>query len=154
MKLAVEIYTSKQMAVRAGSRVCTRLMSGGMTVPGSVGEDTYPGGALVPGGKRLAGLGRPFTWPGGGESPSEAAPGEQFELGNTGGEVALLIETDMVLDQGVLSDTLALRLVHECGRCTQVPLRRPDLRIGWPKRGTFLVDLGGLLKSAQTVDKP
>ncbi|MHB8919185.1 MAG: hypothetical protein ACYC4H_14255 [Desulfocucumaceae bacterium] len=148
MGLTVEIYAIKRIAVRPGSFIRTRLVCRGLTVDGSRGEDVYPSGLTISEGMRLAGLGRPFTFPANAVGCVEAGPGACIQMEEVSGDTALVIENDVVLDQGILTDSLVLRFIGWAGIIYDVPLKRHDIKIQWPERGTFVIPLAGLLTQA------
>lgn len=61
--------------------------------------------------------------------------------------LAVVLETNLVLDVGELRDILGLRLVNEGGKGYDVPLSRPDVEVAWNGRGRYVIPIGEFLES-------
>lgn len=61
--------------------------------------------------------------------------------------LAVVLETNLVLDVGELRDILGLRLVNEGGKGHDVPLSRPDVEVAWNGRGRYVIPVGEFLES-------
>lgn len=151
MKIAVEIYAEKQMDIREGTFFKTALTTGGQVLAGSEGADGYGFYSVITGDKRVAGLGRSFiytlaSFPAGMGS-IESRPGSYLDLAGDLQDLALLLETNLILDPGVLVDRLGIRLVGQQGKSVDIPLIRPDVTVWWEGRGKYTIPLAGLLKS-------
>ena len=77
----------------------------------------------------------------------EARPGRYLEVEEIPEDMALEIETNLILDPGVLADSLGIRLVSERGGSLDIPLCRPDIPVCWDSRGKYTIPLNGLLRS-------
>jgi len=145
--VAVELYTEKSLSVKEEAYFKTALLTGGNVFPGSEGNDRYGFSFIATGAKRVAGLGRDFfytltSFPAG-LGPIEARPGKYIDLPEIPEEFSLILETNLILDPGVLSDTLGVRLVNERGKGYDIPLGRPDVPVYWEGRGKFIILLAG-----------
>lgn len=151
MKMAIEIYTEKPVSIKGDTYFKTSLAAGGAVLPGSEGADSYGFPSIITTEKRLAGLGRDFAYTldvfPAGMGPIEARPGKYVYLQGELEGVDLLIETNLILDPGILADALGVRFVNEQGKSFDVPLSRPDVHIRWDGRGKYAVSLGGILHS-------
>lgn len=151
MKMAVEIYAEKPVSIKGDTYFKTSLMAGGDVVPGSEGGDRYGFPSIISIDKRVAGLGRDFTYTlasfPAGMGPIEARPGKYVNLQGDLEGVELLLETSLILDPGILADSLGVRFVNEQGKNFDVPLSRPDVHIRWEGRGKYAVSLSGILHS-------
>jgi len=150
MRMAVEIYTEKPLNIKEGSYFKTSLRSAGEIVEGSGGFDSFGFPSVITSEKRVAGLGRDFTYTlasfPAGMGAIEAWPGSYLDLPDLPGDICLVLETNLTLDPGVLADTLGVRLVGVRGKSVDVPLCRPDVPVWWEGRGKFAVPLKGLLQ--------
>lgn len=149
MKISIEIYAEKQLFVKPDSYVKTVVMNKGRVLENSRGADSYPSGCIVIPGKRIAGAGRESVChPGGAALCAEAAPGAYFQLDEAYEDVVLIINTDIILDQGILTDCLGIRILNEDGFKRHVPFKRPDVEIKWMRRGTFAIPVRPLITAA------
>ncbi|MFZ5632538.1 MAG: hypothetical protein ACOY40_06780 [Bacillota bacterium] len=151
MKMAVEIYTEKPLSIKGDTYFKTALLAGGAVLAGSGGCDRYDFPYIATSEKRVAGLGREFTYTlaafPAGMGPIEARPGRYLEFTGAVEDIDLSLETNLILDPGALADSLGVRFVNERGKGYDVPLCRPDVRIRWDGRGKYTVSLAGLLHS-------
>lgn len=151
VKMAVEIYAEKPLNIKDGAYFKTALMSGGLIVEGSEGADSFNFPSVVISEKRVAGLGRDFTYTlasfPAGMGAIEARPGAYLNLAEIPEDIALSIETNVILDQGILTDVLGVRLIGAQGKSVDIPLCRPDVSIWWQGRGKFSIPIHGLLQS-------
>ena len=151
LKLAIEIYTEKPLCVKEDTYFMTALSVDNVTVAGTEGLDQYFFHAVIGSEKRVAGLGRTCTYTlnslPGGLGPVEARPGKYFDLPAEHNNAILIIETNLILDPGILSDTLGIRLVNKQGKTFDVPFSRPDVSIQWDSRGKYAISLSEVLCS-------
>ncbi len=109
-------------------------------------SDVYQLDGLVLGGRRVGATGRrriyrPSLLPLG-LGVTEAAPATPVPLPEYFMRTRVKIRTDLFLNPGDLVAGLAARWVDSRGRTLlTAPLRRPDVRIEWPGRGVFVLDL-------------
>ncbi|MFZ5642382.1 MAG: hypothetical protein ACOY46_02180 [Bacillota bacterium] len=150
MKLAVELYSEKTLSIREETYFKTFILMDGTVLDCSKGFDRYGFSFILTSEKRLAGLGREFiytlsSFPAG-MGPIEARPGTYFDLPEAG-EISLALETNLILDPGVLNMSIGVRFVNEDGKKYDFPLCRPDVPVLWDGRGTFTISLSGILHS-------
>lgn len=150
MKIAVEIYTEKPLNIKDGAYFKTALMARGRIVEGSEGTDSFGFASVVISEKRVAGLGRDFVYTlasfPAGMGAIEARPGAYLNLADIPEDIALDIETNLILDQGILADVLGVRLIGAQGKSVDIPLCRPDVPVLWQGRGKYTIPLYGLLQ--------
>jgi hypothetical protein len=151
LKLALELYTEKPLCVKDDTYFRTALSVNNRLFTNTEGLDQYHFHSIIGSNKRVAGLGRTCTYTlnslPGGLGPVEARPGKYFELLAEHNNATLIIETNLVLDPGILSDTLGIRLVNGQGKNFDVPFSRPDVKIMWESRGKYTVFLSEVLCS-------
>ena len=151
MKIAVEIYAEKLQNIKYGSYIKTALRTNSSILLGSAGCDRYGFTSIITSSKRVAGLGREFfydlsSFPAG-MGAIEARPGRYLEMERIPEDISLEIETNLILDPGMLADSLGLRLVSERGGSFDIPLCRPDIPVYWDSRGKYTIPLNYLLQS-------
>lgn len=151
MKVAVEIYAGRVMDIKEGAFFRTALVSGGKIMEGSEGFDSFGFASVITSEKRIAGLGREFSYTldllPAGMGAVEARPGSYIDIGEIPEDIALELETNLILDPGVLSWALGIRLAGAGGKSTDIPLGRPDVTVWWEGRGRYAIPLYSLLKS-------
>lgn len=151
MKIAIEIYSEIPLNIKEDTYFKTALTAGGNILPDSVGSDDYRFQSIILSGKRVAGLGREFTYTlsafPAGMGPTEGRPGKYIDLVRVPGDIALSLETNLILDPGILTYSLGIRLVNESGKSYDVPLCRPDVKIRWNGRGSYTIPLADFLWS-------
>lgn len=151
MTLAVEIYAEKPLSIREGIFFKTSLLIKDIVLDGSAGYDRYGFNSIVTTEKRLAGLGRSVAYSLGsfpaGMGPIEARPGKYLDLPDIPENIVLELETNLILDPGLLADSIGIRLIGRTGKTVDIPLSRPDMAIWWESRGKYAVPLEGILKS-------
>lgn len=151
LKLALELYTEKPLCVKDDTYFRTALSVDKITFSDTEGLDQYCFHSVIGSEKRVAGLGRICTYTlnslPGGLGPVEARPGTYFNLPADYSKTTLLLETNLILDPGILSDTLGIRLVNAQGKTVDVPFSRPDVKILWESRGTYTIVLPEILCS-------
>lgn len=152
MKLAVELYAEKPFFVREGGFFRLGLRTGGLINQDSVGEDRFWLNYMVLSGRRLAGSGRKveydYSFFPGGLAGGQARPGAYVLIGDAAGcGLALIIETDLILSDGLLREQLGIRLVNEKGKTFDIPLARPDIEIAWDGRGRYVISLADFVNS-------
>lgn len=151
MVIAVEIYAEKPVNIKEGTYFKTSLVVEGVVLDGSAGYDEYGFSSIITSEKRLAALGRSSLYSLGsfpaGMGPIEARPGKYLEIADGAGGIMLELDTNLILDPGVLSDLTGVRLVGRNGKKIDIPLCRPDLKVLWEGRGIYKVPLDGIFIS-------
>lgn len=150
--MGVELYAETSLSVDDTTRFELYLTKNGELVGGSRGADQYDSNGMVIMGKRVAACGREATYgmddriAGLGLGPLEALPSGWFELDGDCRGLKLHIKTNAVLDVGLLVRDFSLRVYdQDMGMSMDVPLWRPDVKIDWVSRGSFVIDLDSLL---------
>lgn len=151
MKIAVEIYAEKLLDIKENTYFKTALMVKGELLNGSEGYDRYEFPALITSEKRVAALGRGFVYTlaafPAGMGAIEARPGKYLDLPDVPDDVTLTLETNLILDPGMLADSLGVRLANAQGKSVDIPLRRPDIPIWWEGRGKYAIPLNEIFNS-------
>lgn len=155
MYMGVELVAETAVFYDDSSFVSMHLVTDGREVPGSAGVDDFLcNGAILPG-KRVAATGRRHSFVYDRFSGSlglgvvEATPCLMVPVpwpGN-GSTLRLRIRNNIVLDPGLLCANFSLKVKAQNGELKEwdIPLSRPDVRVDWPARGEFEVNLGDLL---------
>lgn len=152
MKLAVELYSEKPLFVKENSFFKLGVRTRGLVLEETVGSDCYKLACLMLSGKRLGGAARTVVYDhsmfpagfGGGE----ARPGSFIELEKDSVPgMAVVLETNLILDMALLRDNLGLRLVNEAGKGYDLPLSRPDVEVAWDGRGRYVIPVGEFITS-------
>lgn len=149
MDFSVDLTTEYGLDIYPGDYFETGIIANEALVHGSAGRDEYKLQALLLPGKRVAGFGRNKFYKledlPAGLSAVEAAPAEQLTTDFDNWEdLCFKISTNVFLDQGLLSHYLTLNLTKENGQTLEIPLTRPDVKIDWQSRGTYLITIGNL----------
>jgi hypothetical protein len=150
MKFALEIYAEKPLCIKFNTYFKTALAVKGEIIADSAGLDSYSFLSVITSDKRVAGLGRDYTYSlsslPAGLGPVEARPGKYMDLA-LDREMELVLETNLILDPGILADSLGVRLINEQGKQFDVPFSRPDVSIHWESRGRYIIPLSAFLCS-------
>ncbi|MDR3589355.1 MAG: hypothetical protein P4N41_06805 [Negativicutes bacterium] len=147
MSCYFEIRASQKFDVFPGGYFAAALMADQAVLPETAGRDEFDFPATLLPGKRVAGFGRRRTYPPpssrlDGQSP-EAAPSLPFPWEKSR-DLSFRIITNVLLDQGLIARHLTLRVAAHDAPVRDIPLSSPDVRIDWPCRGTFVVDVGAI----------
>jgi hypothetical protein len=152
MKLSLEVYAEKPLWVRDDSYIRLSLRSHGLIIEEFNGEDHFSNGLFLLSGKRLSGIARscsystanfPFGW-----ESFQARPGAFIELGEQESDnLALIIQTDIILDPGFLRQMVGIRFITKNGKNYDIPLARPDIEIYWDGRGRYVIPITDFLNS-------
>ena len=126
MKFSVELFAEKPFIVKENSFIKLSLRLRGLISPETKGKDEYHFSFLVLSGKRLAGVGREFVYELSlfplGLGCIESRPGAFLELEEDKiDDLAVVIETNLILDLGIFTDSFGLRLINEGGGHTTSP---------------------------------
>jgi len=152
MRLAIELYAEKPVFVKENSYFSLGIRSHGLVAEDMVGKDDYKVSCLMGSGKRLAGIGREIQYHSNffpsGLGHGEARPGAYVELHEDSlAGLALIVETNLILDPALLRDQLGLRLVNPGGKGYDIPLARPDIEVAWNGRGRYVIPVGEFVTS-------
>jgi len=154
MRCSLEIYAQKPLFLKDGDYICLSLISEGKEIEETVGCDEYVRGTAMLIDKRIAGIGRKHIYDFDsrtvpiGLGSLEARPGSFIELKeNELDDIELKIETNAILDPGMVCDLWGIRFVNYAGKSYDVPLSRPDIKIFWHSRGVYTVPISEFLKS-------
>ncbi len=147
MKLGVEVIAETMVSVEEGSCFETWLAVNDHLIAASHGSDTYLFNGFVIKGKRLAATGRfhrvklDMDLALSGPMQTRAAVPVEVALAPED-RFSLVFKNNLILDQGLLTAHLALRLIDAQGNLLrEIPLRSPAVAIDWRRRGEFVVDL-------------
>lgn len=152
MKLAVELYSEKPLFIKENSFFKLGLRIKGLVLDDTVGIDQYGFANMALTGRRIGGTAREIIYdhsifPSGFGS-GEARPGAYVHVEQDSvKDMAVVLETNLILDMGMLRDSVGLRLVNEAGKSYDVPLARPDIEIAWDGRGRYVIPVGEFLTS-------
>ena len=140
MKCCIEWNAQKEIEVAPGNYFESIVRAGDVTCPDTTGRDEFLLAGVIMPGKRLAGSGRSQCYscadiPG----AIEAAPSNWVTLTNDLSEVSFKINTDIILDPGLLAAGLSLDIATASGTAVHIPLNSSDVQIDWQSRGTFVV---------------
>lgn len=152
MKLAVELYSEKPLFIKDGSFVKLGVRSGGLVMDDTVGTDLYNLACMALTGKRLGGTAREIVYDHSifpsGLGNGEARPGAYISVDEWRlKDLAVVLETNLLMDVGLLRATLGLRLINEAGKSYDIPLSRPDIEVAWNGRGRYVIPVGEFVKS-------
>ena len=152
MKLAVELYSEKPLFIKENSFFKLGLRTGGLVLEDTIGIDRYKMASMALTGRRLGGTAREMVYDHSifpsGLGSGEARPGAYVNVGEGSIKgMAVILETNLILDVGLLRDSMGLRLVNEAGKTYDVPLARPDVEVNWDGRGRYVIPVGGFLVS-------
>lgn len=152
MRLTVELYAEKPLFIKENSIFKLGLRTGGLVLEESIGVDRYKLACMALSGRRIAGCARELTYDYTifpcGMGSGEARPGAYVEVdeGSLRG-MAIILETNLVLDVGLARDGLGLRLVNSSGKSYDLPLARPDVEVHWDGRGRYVIPVGEFVTS-------
>lgn len=150
IKIGAELVCDQTVFFDATHYVRMCLIVGGRQVPGSWGQDAFAcEGAILPGG-RLAATGRQsvlrhgdYTTGDGLGRVNTAKPG-MVGINELGSISQVYVETNIVLDPGEFRQWFSVR-VTKLGEgdidVKEVPLRCPLVKMDWPGRGEYIIDL-------------
>lgn len=140
MEYCFELKAERGLDVNPGDYFEAAILADGNVL--AEGRDEFNLSTLLLPGKRVAGFGRQKSYTlsdlPAGLSPLEAAPSSTVEL-EAAQSLAFRISTNVILDQGLLAQYLALRVARPGSLAHEIPFSRPDVQINWESRGTFLV---------------
>jgi len=140
MKYYFDWNTQKEIVVVPSNYFESTALAGNTLYPATAGRDEFLLAGIIPPDKRLAGSGRSNRYSTSGMSEAiEAAPSIGITLPNDLSEISFLINTDIILDPGLLAASVSLDIATVSGTTTHIPLNRSDVRIDWQSRGTFVV---------------
>lgn len=143
MQVGIELYTQTAVSINPGYEVSMKVLFNGRILEESVSNDTYKFSGTVTGDKRLAAAGRERSYDYrdlAGIFEADAAVPLDILFIDGEDDIKLWIETNIWLDPGELIQCLYLKLFSESATL-EIPLIRPDVKIEWPRRGCFVVDI-------------
>lgn len=152
MRLAVELYSEKPLFIKENSFFKLGLRTGGLVMDDTIGIDRYKLAYMALTGRRIGGTAREMAYDHSifpcGLGSGEARPGAYVNIGEDSIRgLAVILETNLILDVGLLRDSVGLRLVNEAGKTYDVPLARPDVEVSWDGRGRYVIPVGEFLTS-------
>lgn len=149
MQVGIEVYAQRAVYIMDNNFVRLKVINNGYVMEKSYSEDVFRFfGTIIPG-RRLAGAGRKSEY-----EPSyllgrifEASPSLpiSFLFIDPEDDIKLVIETNIWLDPGVMLQDAMLKIYSE-KKSLEIPLNRPDIKIDWPSRGTFAIDIGDFIR--------
>ncbi|MDN5331370.1 MAG: hypothetical protein PWP45_595 [Tepidanaerobacteraceae bacterium] len=149
MEFGIELFTNRAIFVSDYHEISLAISVNDRLIEESLSKDKFNFHGLILGGKRLAGTGRKIVY-----SHQdimeifEARPAQPFTLLylDPSDEIRLEIDTNLFLDPGIMVQDLTMK-ISLGNRSLEIPLNRYDVRINWPKRGFFVVDLSEYVKT-------
>ncbi|WP_422447212.1 hypothetical protein [Thermoanaerobacterium sp. DL9XJH110] len=148
MQLGLELYALKAVNIMDDHKILMKIEVNGRVMEESIGEDSYEFFGMITGGKRLSAIGRKKRYTYGdlvGIFEAEPATCINFMFLDAEDEINLVIETNVWLDPGLFVQDVMLKIYSE-NRTLEIPLSRPDIRMAWPKRGLFVIDIGTFVR--------
>jgi len=151
MRIGVNLIAETSISVDDTTYFKTGLRLNGLPVPHSEGSDRWNlNGMLLPG-KRVAATGRAaeynysdtYTGIGFGGIEARRAVPCQLDLGE-GDRLVVTVDNNAVLDPGLFCMDFSFAVSFDDPaprRALDLSLRRPDIRVDWPARGLFEVDI-------------
>lgn len=152
MKLAVELYSEKPLFIKENSFFKLGLGTGGLVLEDTIGVDRYNLAREALLGRRIGGSAREVVYDysmlPSGMGGGEARPGAYVDVGEEDlKNMAVVLETNLILDPARVRDGLGLRLVNEAGKSYDIPLARPDVEVNWEGRGRYVIPVGEFVTS-------
>jgi hypothetical protein len=154
MRCSVEVYAQKPLFFKDDDYICLSLISKGKEIKGTAGCDRYVRGTAMLSNKRIAAIGRKYTYDFNSRSVPiglgtlEARPGAYIELKEDELEdLELKIDTNTLLDPALVRDLWGIRFVNYTGKSYDVPLARPDIQIHWNGRGSYTIPITEFINS-------
>ncbi|MFO7152493.1 MAG: hypothetical protein DIU66_004520 [Bacillota bacterium] len=149
MEFGVELFANRAIFVSDYHEVSLGILLNGSLLDDSLSKDAFNFNGVILGGKRIAGTGREIVY-----SYRdlveifESKPSRPFSLLylDPSDEIKLAIDTNLFLDPGLMAQDLTMK-IYLGNKTQEIPLNRYDVKIEWPKRGFFLVDLSEFLKA-------
>lgn len=150
MKVSIELYANQALFIRDDSYIKLFIRSYDHILEESMGRDYYKDGIFILSEKRITGVGRKCCY-----SKDihyfevfQARPGSYLEFSKNQIEnVTLVIQTNIILDPGLLKQQVGIRVVNEEGKKYDIPLTRPDIEIYWTGRGLYTIPLTDVLNN-------
>jgi len=143
MNYNFEWKAEKGIDVNPGDYFETAVLLDENILPETVGRDEFRLNGLLLPGKRIAGFGRTKTYSlenmPAGLGAIEAEPSVMVDLPKDHlSKIAFQIATNIILDQGLLTQCLCLNVIQGDGTSVEIPLSRPDVAISWQSRGNYI----------------
>lgn len=146
MDCCFEWSAQKEIAVTPSNYFESIALAEDAMYPNTAGRDEFLLAGVIMPGKRLAGSGRSKCYHFADMSEAlEAAPSIWVTLKSELADLSFKINTDILLDPGLLAASVSLDITTASGISTQIPLNRSDVRIDWQSRGTFVVTVPRLI---------
>lgn len=148
MQVGIELFTQRAVCINHGYELSMKAVYNGEILEESKSRDTFEFSGTILGGKRLAALGRErcYTYRDlTGIFEAEPACNLNILLIDPDDDIRLIIENNIWLDPGSMVQDLSLK-IFSGNRVREIPLNRPDVKIDWPGRGKFIVDIGEFIK--------
>ncbi|AYO31181.1 MAG: hypothetical protein PWR06_878 [Thermoanaerobacteraceae bacterium] len=148
MLVEIELFTQMAVSINYGDELSMKVNYNGKILEEGISRDSFEFSGTVLGGKRLAAIGRERRYTYGDLTGIfEADPGKGVNLLfiDPEDDIKLIIETNIWLDPGRMVQDLSLKVFSE-NRMRDIPLNRPDVKIDWPGRGKFIVDIGDFIR--------
>ena len=147
MQYCFEWVAQQAIDVNPGDYFTSSIVSQNGILNDSEGRDTYQLNGMLLAEKRVAGFGRDKVYSleslPAGLSALEAAPSTCHLDPTQVSDIAFKIETNMMLDQGLLSRYISLMVTNN-GERREIPLCSPVVSVDWQSRGVYLVKVAGL----------
>lgn len=141
MKFSIELYAEKPFFIKDESFMSISLRADGDILQNSLGKDYFKKGFMALSGRRIAGIGRicEYSIENLVTEMFQAKPGAFIFFQNNLSVLDLIIETDIILDPGLIRQSIGIRLINESGQQYDIPLARPDIKIYWEGRGFYSI---------------
>jgi len=137
--------SQKEIVVAANNYFESIILMDNKSCPTTAGCDIFLVAGVIMPGKRLAGFGRNKCYRLEDMSGTlEAAPSTWLLMESNTSELSFKINTNIILDPGILASFLYFDITTESETTTHIPLNRPDIQINWQSRGTFVVTVNNI----------
>lgn len=149
MEFGIELFASRAIYIADYHEISLAITVNDKLIEESLSKDVFNFYGIILGGKRVAATGRKILYTYNDlVEIFEAKPAQPFNLLylDQGDEIELAIDTNLYLDPGIMAQDLIIHIFLG-NRSLEIPLNRPDVKIDWPRRGFFVVDLSEYVKT-------
>ncbi|TYP49212.1 hypothetical protein [Thermosediminibacter litoriperuensis] len=149
MQLNIELYAGRAIHIADYHEISLAVTSNGEIIEDSASLDYFGFFGVILGGKRVAATGRRIHYSFKDLAGIfEAEPAQPFRILflDPEDEILLTVDTNIWLDPGLLVQDLVLQVSSE-NKSLEIPLNRPNVKIDWPGRGRFVIDVSEYIKT-------
>lgn len=149
MQVGIELFMQRALYIMDHNFIRLKVLNNYKLMEESCSEDVFKFfGTILPG-KRLAAIGRNSEYEAsylmGRIFEAEPSVPINFLFIDPEDDIKLVIETNIWLDPGIMLQDLMLKIYSD-KKNLEIPLSRPDIKIDWPSRGTFAIDIGDFIR--------